>query len=317
MAAGPYVIGVEGGATKTLALLMGAGEQILARESGPSSNIHNTPHAEVDATLRRIVTSLTNQAGIGPHDLDAICLGMAGCDSEPDRKILNGFLEPILSPKTKVVIVNDAVPAMRGILGRLHGLLLIAGTGSICFGFNEKTGESSRCGGWGYLLADEGSGYALGLAALKAVMWSVDGRGPDTILKPRLLEHLKLSEPRGIISWIYGKEGTKTNVAALSRFVMDADAEGDEAAGRILDEQAAALLSLLPQPYKRLFAGDPDRVPLGVWGGNLVHGKRYQKRFLDGLAKLGLPLDPVITPEADAVLGAARHAVAAVGDLKV
>lgn len=317
MAAGPYVIGVEGGATKTLALLMGAGEQVLARESGPSSNIHNTPHPEVDATLNRIIKSLASQAGIAVADVDAICLGMAGCDSEPDRKILNGFLEPLLSPKTKVVIVNDAVPAMRGILGRLHGLLLIAGTGSICFGFNEKTGESSRCGGWGYLLADEGSGYALGLAALKAVMWSVDGRGPDTLLKPVLLDHLQLSEPRGIISWVYGKEGTKTNIAALSRFVMDADEKGDAAAGRILDEQADALISLLPSPYHKLFAAEKGRVPLGVWGGNLVHGKRYQKRFLDGLAKLGLPLDPVITPEADAVMGAARHAVSSLTDLKV
>ncbi len=304
----PYVIGVEGGGTKTLGVLMGEGEEVLGRESAAASNIHSTALDVVRGRLEELILSLCGQGGITPDKIDAICLGMSGCDSPKDREILEGFVRPLLSDRARFVVVNDAIPAVRAIIGRLHGILLIAGTGSICYGFNERTGQQARAGGWGYLLADEGSGYRIGLGGLKAILAAVDQRGPRTILHDSMLAHLGTTEPRGIVNWIYSPEGNKTNVAALSRFVFDADSQGDEAAGRILDFEAGELASLIPVVYRRLYSPGDGCIPLGVWGGNLVHGLRYRERFMRHVAAAGLPLEVVIREDADATLGAARHA---------
>lgn len=304
-----YVIGVDGGGTKTLGILTDSEENVLARGSYPSSNIHSVPHPEVEATLRGLVESLCEKAGIEPNRLGAICLGMAGCDSPGDRKILTGFLEPVLSEETELIIINDAIVAMRAVLGRMHGLLLIAGTGSICFGWNERTGEHARSGGWGHLLADEGSGYRIGLEGIRAILRAVDGRGPKTVLADRILPFLEVDEPRGVLQIVYGPKGTKAFLGGIARFVMEADQEGDEAAAQILDKQAAQLAELVVPVYGKLFANEEGRAPLGLWGGNLVHAENYRNRLLENLNETGLPIDPVMAPGADAVLGAARHAL--------
>jgi N-acetylglucosamine kinase-like BadF-type ATPase len=308
MSKAPYVIGVEGGGTKTLGLLMGAGEEILARGTEAASNIHSNPHELVRERLHNLFHSLCEQGGITTKQIDAVCLGMAGCDSPGDRQVLEGFIRPLLSDKARFTVVNDAIPAVRAIIGRLHGILLIAGTGSICYGFNERTGQQARAGGWGYLLSDEGSGYRIGLGALKAILAAVDHRGPKTIMHEPILAHLGKTEPRGIVNWIYSPEGNKTNVAALSRFVFEADAKGDLAAASILDFEAEELASLIPVVFHRLYTKEDGRVPLGVWGGNLVHGDRYRERFLRHVKETGLPLEVVLREDADATLGAARHA---------
>lgn len=304
-----YVIGVDGGGTKTLGLIMREDGEVFGRETFPSSNIHSTPHPTVQEVLQTLVVSLCARAGIDIEDLDAICLGMAGCDSPADRAILEGFLRPILSPRTQVTIVNDAIVAMRAVLGDLHGLLLIAGTGSICFGWNEIKGTKARCGGWGHLLSDEGSGYMIGLEGMRAILRGVDGRGPKTSLETVLLDHLRMKEPRDLLQFVYGVQGTKANIANLSRFVMQEEEKGDEACAMILDRQAAELVTLCAPVYHKLFEPADGQVSLGLWGGNLVHAENYRRRFLERLAESGLPLHPVMAPEADAVLGAARHAL--------
>lgn len=313
MSAHQYVIGVDGGGTKTLGVIMTETEEVLGRASGPSSNIHSVPHAEVEETLRSLVTSLCRDAGIEPTQLDGICLGMAGCDSPQDRAVLQGFLGPIIGEKTQLTIINDAIVAARAVLGELHGLLLIAGTGSICFGWNNQTGKTSRCGGWGHLLSDEGSGYTLGMEAMRAILRGVDGRSERTSLEGRILGHFGMKEPRDLLQFVYGPKGTKAEVASLSRFVMEEDEAGDAAARRILDQQAALLAELVVPVFRALISDDDRDVPIGLWGGNLVHGDSYRARFLSHMNATGLPLRPVVAPDADAVIGAARHALSESG----
>ncbi|MDK2970595.1 MAG: hypothetical protein PWP23_350 [Candidatus Sumerlaeota bacterium] len=304
-----YVIGVDGGGTKTLGLLMDDAGNVLARAMAPSSNIHSNPHPQVEKVLQGLVRDLCRDGGISESQLDAICLGMAGCDSPADREVLQGFLRPILPEKTELTIINDAVVAARAVLGRLHGLLLIAGTGSICFGWNDEKNTKARSGGWGHLLADEGSGYMLGMEALRAVLRSVDGRGDPTVLQERLLKHLEVDEPRGLLQIVYGPKGTKAFIGGLARFVMEADADGDAVAGRILDQQAEELVRLVIPVYEKLFRPEDGEISLGLWGGNLVHVANYRRRFLENLAECGLPIQPIMAPDAEAVIGAARHAL--------
>lgn len=299
------VIGVDGGGTKTEAVLFHEERGILADGLFPSTNPHSNPHDQVQAAMKAIVTELPQRAGVDAASIDGVCFGMAGADRPADKALLTGMIEPHIPATTRIVIVNDAVVAMEAVLKRLHGLLLIAGTGSICLGY--RNGETVRCGGWGHFLADEGSGYRIGLKALQAILKAHDMREPATSLTDRILGELKLSQPTDLIAWTYlGKNG-KTEVAALSRLVHEEADRNDGVAVRILAEEADALMEIVEPAYRRLFGIHDETADLALWGGNLLNAVRFQGMFLQRLRASGLKLNPVIDKSARAVLGAAQH----------
>jgi N-acetylglucosamine kinase-like BadF-type ATPase len=151
----------------------------------------------------------------------------------------------------KVVVDNDAMIALMGALGDRPGLILIAGTGSIALGRNER-GQRVRVGGWGYLLGDEGSGFFIARAALSAVMRAYDGRERETALTEKLVEALGLTDPQEIIPRVYGQQMSHTEMAELAPAVFQAAREADpvatgivRSAGRELGLMAAAAISKL------------------------------------------------------------------------
>ncbi|MEQ8819350.1 MAG: BadF/BadG/BcrA/BcrD ATPase family protein [Sumerlaeia bacterium] len=323
MPATRYVLGVDGGGTKTVGAIMNGDGQMLAREVFPSSNPHSNDRAAVADVLQTLVSSLCERARITPADIDAVCMGLAGCDSPKEREMITGLVAPALDPRTRLLIVNDAVVAMVAVLGELHGILVIAGTGSICLGHHRATGRTTRAGGWGHLLSDEGSGYLIGLGALQAVMRAFDGRGESTSLTARVFDRLECKEARDIITWTYRDAAFKTRIAALSPLVMEEDEKGDAVAGAILDTEAAKLAECVESVHRRMFGaeapedeGSDSPVKIGLWGGNLVHGKRYRERFVKLLADSALPVVPVVDQQAEAVLGACRHAINSMAEVE-
>lgn len=302
------VIGVDGGGTKTAGVLMDEDGKILAQGNFGATNPHANGSEEVINAFKDLFGTLTAKGGVSLSDLDAIGMGMAGCDRPADKALIEGYVRGIVGEKVPITLVNDAVIAMVAVLERLHGILVIAGTGSICYGFNADKGREVRCGGWGHLLADEGSGYSMGLAALRAVLQSYDGRRGSTSLSDKILKTLKLNSPLDLIGWAYLSGVGKTEIAALGRAVHEADAEGDAVASALLDEEAAHLAALVVPVYTKLFGDEGSRQPLALWGGNLVNVERYRNRFIAAVEKTGVPVYPVLK-DAQAVIGAARHAL--------
>lgn len=300
------VIGVDGGGTKTAAALYVEGEGIIAEGQFPSTNPHSNSEEQVRSALGNLVMELVQKGKVEKKAIDGICLGMAGADRPADKAFLEKIIREHIAPETRLLIVNDAVVAMVAVLKRLHGILLIAGTGSICLGYNESSGTSTRCGGWGHLLADEGSGYAIGLSALKAIMCAYDEREKPTSLTTRILAELNLNSPTDLVGWIYMGKNGKTEIAALARIIHEEDEKGDEVAQHILNHQADLLVEIVEPVYRRLFSQTNERAKLALWGGNLLHATRYQKTFLNKLANSGLNVEPVVQDER-AVIGAAVH----------
>ena len=112
----------------------------------------------------------------------AVCLGIAGVDRPADEQVIRGILRR-LGYRETARVVNDAAIALAAGAPERVGIVVLAGTGSIAYGA-DRAGRTARAGGYGFLLADEGSGYWLGHQALRAAVRAADGRGPQTLLTP-------------------------------------------------------------------------------------------------------------------------------------
>jgi len=188
-----FLIGVDGGGSKTVALLSDSDGRLLGLGTGGPSNYHVTGMQAAGAALTQSVRAAFANAGLEPCSPRAICLGLSGVDRPADQAEIQAWLDAEM-PGTQAVIVNDAELVLAAGTPAGWGVALICGTGSIAYGRTQE-GRTARAGGWGYLLGDEGSGYAIGLAALRAVVRASDGRAPHTRLTHSILEYWSLATP--------------------------------------------------------------------------------------------------------------------------
>jgi N-acetylglucosamine kinase-like BadF-type ATPase len=171
----------------------------------------------------------------------AICLGIAGVDRPEDSIVVAGIMRRIGS-HARTLVVNDALVALEAGAPGAPGVVIISGTGSIAYGRNSRN-EGARAGGWGHVLGDEGSGFWIGRAALRAVLREADRRGPRTALTPLLLEHFGVSEAQSLIHEVYQNNLRPAAIGSLARSVQAAFTAGDEAAAGILRAAADELES--------------------------------------------------------------------------
>jgi N-acetylglucosamine kinase-like BadF-type ATPase len=166
--------------------------------------------------------------------------------------------------KARVLVVNDALVALEAGIPGQPGVVIISGTGSIAYGRNRDN-EAARAGGWGYVLGDEGSGYWIGRAALRAVLRASDERGPRTALTPLLLRHFGVSQAQSLLHEVYHTNLKPSAIGALARCVQQAFGEGDQVAIGILRSAADELegsglsvsrrLGLLGQAFEFVLSG--------------------------------------------------------------
>jgi N-acetylglucosamine kinase-like BadF-type ATPase len=266
-----YILGVDGGGTKTLALLGDLDGHVLARGvSGPSN--HNA--VGFDAACSALENAITMARTDYPGEISALCLGLSGAGRKEDIEQFQNWAVHKF-PKTAVKVVSDAEILLMAGAPSGPALVLICGTGSIVYG-RTVTGELIRAGGWGYLFGDEGSGYAIGIAALRAVMQAHDGRGPETLLSELVLERYGLHTPPELVHAIYGAESPRSEVATLADLVEQAASRGDSAAIAILETSARELVRTIAAVYPKL---GTSAVPLVITGGTILHGRYLKKAF--------------------------------------
>lgn len=301
-AAGEHVIGLDGGGSHTRIAIAGADGRELLRREGPPGLIDPRDPGRTGATLVRLIRETADAAAV-TLPVTGLCAGLAGAGSDSARRVVREELEAS-GVARRVAVVEDGEIALEGALGGEPGILLVAGTGSVAFGRAED-GRVERCGGWGMLVGDEGSGYTIARAALSAALQAADGRGQATRLLPDLLDHMGLSEPREIASWVGRTE--KAQVAALAPRVAQLAEEGDPAALRIVRAAADELVRHVEALLARL-APWSAVVPVVFYGGALEDpdlARRVEERLASAAVETVRR-----SPVADAVTGAIRHAIA-------
>ena len=212
-----YILGVDGGGTKTLALLANVEGKVLARGLSGPSNYNAVGFEGACSALEKAMHAARSDY---PGEIAALCLGLSGAGRKEEIERFQDWAVHKF-PETRVQVVSDAEVLLMTGAPSGPALALICGTGSIVYG-RTVTGELIRAGGWGYLFGDEGSGYAIGISALRAVMQAYDGRGPKTLLSELVLERFALHTPTELVRTLYGEQSPRLTVASLTDLVEQA-----------------------------------------------------------------------------------------------
>ncbi len=269
-----YVLGVDGGGTRTSAWLADAEGKVLGRsEAGPS----NPLKAGLESAAREILLAARlarRKAGLPGAQLEAVCVGLAGTDRAPLHRQLLAWLRRAI-PARHHLLTSDAAIALEAAIGDSAGIMVIAGTGSIAYGRNER-GEILRSGGWGSVFDDAGSGYDIGRKAISASLRALDGRGPSTRLRQDLCRSLGLRDISEAI--LKEQKLTPAAIAALLPLVLEASRRRDRVAIQLCEEGARDLADLAIALIERFHWLDLD-VPVICAGGVFQSSARVRKTF--------------------------------------
>ena len=282
------VIGVDGGGSKTAALLASVdtkGETvILGRGRGGPSNLFLAGKEQSLASLNQAIDEAMNTAGLTGQKLDYAVLALAGSTS-PDvqRDVAEWAEQRGLSERFE--IVHDVAPVLAMGAGQGEGVALIIGTGSVSVGIGAD-GQSVLKGGWGHWFGDKGSGFYLGYKALSAVAEASDEIGPETVLSELVLKSLGTVDPRSILEKVLSGGDARREVAALAPVVLEAAGNNDTVALRIVSHAVTEATKLVTAVVKSLGLDQP--YPLAIAGG-VICGSQY---FRDELKKQLMLTDP-------------------------
>lgn len=265
-----YYLGVDGGGTKTHIVLMNTARTVVCEGfAGPSNPLRVGVETAVN-NIQKAVNEACDGGGIFRGDIVAATLGLAGVRrADLKQRIKESFIERLRIKKTTVV--TDAEIALFATTLGKPGLVVIAGTGSVCLGKNEK-GDIAISGGWGPLAGDEGGGVGIAQSALHAVAKASDGRGIATTLSKRASEYFRASGPENLIVAIYSPQVDNTRIAGFARFVVEAAIEGDAVAVEIM-ETAGSELGLAACAVIEKLKLNRRKVPIGCVGGVFKAGE--------------------------------------------
>ena len=301
-----FVLGIDAGGTKTVCQLADERGNVLAEARRGGANLQAVGELEVEKVLHEVMEEVLADHEVTPR---AICLGIAGVDRPEDSRVVAAIMRRI-GYKARILVVNDALVALEAGAPGKAGVVVIAGTGSIAYGRNERN-EAARAGGWGYMLGDEGSGYWIGRAALRAVLREADRRGPETRLTGLLLHYFGVPRAQDLIHHVYHGTLRPAAIAALAQCVMGAFRDGDAVAIGILRGAADELESSALSVARRLdLVGSP--FPF-VLAGGIFRAVPWLEEELTRRLPLASPRSRALSLDVEPAAGAVRLALAEAG----
>lgn len=298
----PYVLGLDGGGTKSDALLVAEDGTAVAQTYGTSTNMQVVGAQKAAETILNLIKDCCTKQRCSSSDIGAVVLGLAGAGREADRTELLNQLQSLAAAQSvtlnKIIIETDARIAVEAAFAGSSGIVVIAGTGSIGL-YRTDDKQFLRAGGWGRILGDEGSGYAIARDALAAVMLEYDGRGPQTSLTAKALDYFQVSTPEELITKIYYD---KVDIQVFTSRVYRAADEGDAVAKEILENNANALVKIVQVLISK--GKERKRYPVVLMGGVLEKENSYSKLVREKMTQ-SVPNILLMKPKFPIVFGAA------------
>ena len=255
-----YLLGLDGGGTKTDALLCTADGEVKARCTAGPSSLTGQSEESAFLQIRTVLTGVLSPVGGLDAPIAGFYAGISGGGLEENRQKFRALFRRLLSGLEHWDCGSDSVNALSAGIGCEDGIIAIAGTGSSVFG--RKQGAMRQVGGWGYLLGDEGSGFDLGRRALTAALRALDGRGEPTLLQD-LCETRAACALRALVARIY-QRNSKAEIASFAPVLLRAARQNDAAALAELEASAGEMAHAIR--CARRFCGSANVVLGGsVW----------------------------------------------------
>jgi len=261
-----YLLGVDGGATKTLAAVLDLDTGAVHLGHGGPSNEDAVGAEAAVAALLGAADEAIGDAGIVPAQLGSAVLAIAGTDTA-------AIAEHVRAARTDAwLVVNDVVAAWAIATGAGPGVAVISGTGSNVFGVGHD-GRAWRAGGWGHLLGDEGSGYWLGLQSIRAALRDREASGPATALSDAVPEFFNAPSVEAVANLVYSKPLTKGEIAAFALETSSLAERGDAVARALYEQGAGELAAQIAAVITQ--SGLSGAFPVGLIGSAFKAGRVF------------------------------------------
>lgn len=262
-----YIIGVDGGGTKTEAVAYSLEGDVIKTSLKGFANLLNGKEealANIVSSIEELITEL------GTENLKGVYLGIAGMEVGDNAKYILDEIKEVFG--IEALLMNDGELALKAMLKGEDGILVIAGTGSIVFGIhNEKV---ARCGGWGHLLGDEGSGYKISIDALKNILFEEDNSIEKSELSLAIMNEFGWNNIDEIVEFVYSS--SKDEIAKIAPIVSKFAEAGDNFAKGILEKEAIALAKTTQNVYEKLGF---EKCSIGLVGGVVRKSKIMRETF--------------------------------------
>lgn len=272
------VIGVDAGGTKTLGLLVDERGELIRRAVAGGSNVRSVGKEAATQSLRAVLEALSSDG-----EVSAVCIGAAGVGRESDLREFDAVVRDLLSPATGLRVCSDAQIVLRAATPSRPALAVIAGTGSLVYA--EGPRGSIRAGGYGAVIGDPGSGYAIGLAAIQATAEALDReQAMNTPLARAVMSALAVRNGDELIAAVHAWPPPVARIAALCKVIAPL-CQNDGMARALVERAGDALASLAYAVALR--ARDDGALPVVLSGGAFEALPLLAERVTAGVAKSG------------------------------
>ncbi len=292
-----YFLGVDGGGSKTAAVVYSSDGKYICSASGESINYCSVGLENARKAMSDIIGKLS------VREFDCAVIGSAALNGRASDEETANFCVGIINAK-KIIMDSDLYIALEAADSNGECAAVISGTGSMAV-MRNSDGEIKTAGGWGYILGDEGSGYSIGLSGIKAAIRGFEKSLPETILTKKCLDYFGITDIFDLIDLYYNKSVSRKITAAFAKEVIASSDCGDSVAKEIVESEAKALSETVLSIIK-----DSDKnIKIGLWGGMFQHNPSYRKYFKALLSDKGFNNVDLIkfTPELGAIIACFRN----------
>ncbi|RSH92937.1 hypothetical protein EHS25_008383 [Saitozyma podzolica] len=308
----PLFLCIDGGGTKTVAVISDAQGAVLSRgEAGPSNltaGVKHTVAAVISSTQEAISRlpgpSITSWPCSDPV-FSRVWVGIAGCARPPDHALLSPFIADLF-PGSTWRLTNDGELLTAPITSTDYRVMVtvICGTGSLALRWSRPDLQNpvrqvARSGGWGALLGDEGSGWSMGKEGVKSLLTFAANDRPLVPFHHEVMERLGINDPHdlypalalslsGDVDATQAEAERKKKIAGCTKHIVTAALGGDGEAMRILKKVASEVVDLLrPLVEDPVWGAQGEEGTLLVLGGGLSSVKEFRQLVVQGMDKEG------------------------------
>ena len=295
-----YIIAFDCGATKTECALADIDGNILYTSTGSAGNYLVTGTDEASRTILSLLNDCIKKINVEYSEIENIIIGAAGAGRKEDADKLERSLRQVFSKDginiKSIKVIGDTEIALKGAFPNEAGCILIAGTGSIIYGKDER-GNIYRAGGFGRLLGDEGSGFSIGRKGLQAAAKYFDGRGDETLIVRLIQEKYSINSADELITQVY-KENL--DIASIAEVVINAAENEDQIGYNILLEESEELIHHVNTMMEKM---DTENLNIS-FAGSLISKNNIYSDMLRDKIKSSLPSVKIVAPKHSPIEGA-------------